>query len=206
MVFAERGINGTVIDHVVRRAGVSRGTFYNYFETIDDLLKEAKLALGCEMVTLIHAADMPGFTPPERVASALRAFIEISQTYPLFLDFTAQLGHQADGFGTVLHEIAPKFFCDGISSGMFEPVSETMVIDILEAGTISLLRRITEGKEVDVTQFIAAMLRVLGVTYDDSARMAMTPAMSPNVPSDSLLERSNAAWLRSRVRTAVVEG
>ena len=37
-VFAERGPDAPVIDEFVRAAGVSRGTFYNHFESVEELL------------------------------------------------------------------------------------------------------------------------------------------------------------------------
>jgi AcrR family transcriptional regulator len=56
-LFLEQGYATTTIDHITRRAGVSRATFFNYFESKSDLLwvpvDEAILRLGerCESAT-----------------------------------------------------------------------------------------------------------------------------------------------------------
>ena len=38
-VFAERGPDAPVIDEFVQAAGISRGTFYNYFDSVEALLR-----------------------------------------------------------------------------------------------------------------------------------------------------------------------
>ena len=47
-VFAERGFHGVRVDDVVRRAGISHGTFYLYFSNKEDLFG----ALTAEVATL----------------------------------------------------------------------------------------------------------------------------------------------------------
>ena len=41
LVFAEKGVDASVIEDVIAAAGVSRGTFYNYFCTNGELLAAA---------------------------------------------------------------------------------------------------------------------------------------------------------------------
>ena len=49
-VFAEKGVDASVIEDVIAAAGVSRGTFYNYFRTNAELLAAAINELGNEVV------------------------------------------------------------------------------------------------------------------------------------------------------------
>ncbi|WP_226554488.1 TetR/AcrR family transcriptional regulator [Celeribacter naphthalenivorans] len=199
LVFAERGLNGTVIDHVVSRAGVSRGTFYNYFDTIEDALETARIALGREVVLLVKDSADLSQPPAERIAHGIHVFIEIARRNTLFLEFTARLGRRSFSFAAVLCETGPRFISDGIECGAFQDVPESLIFDMLEVGTIAILRRIMAGEAVDVEAFVAAMLRVLGLDFESSVAVAKqaVPQSLPDIPEDSLLARGNAAWLGS---------
>ncbi|WP_321365212.1 TetR/AcrR family transcriptional regulator [uncultured Celeribacter sp.] len=199
LVFAERGVNGTVIDHVVSRAGVSRGTFYNYFDTIEEALETARIALGREVVLLVKDTIDHNLSPAERIAHGIHVFIEIARHNTLFLEFTARLGRRSFSFASVLCEAGPSFISDGIESGVFQDVPESLIFDMLEVGTIAILRRIMTGEDGNVVAFVAMMLRVLGLDYEASVDVASrtVPQGLPDIPDDSLLARGNVAWLAS---------
>lgn len=38
-VFRRRGVDGTIVRHVTEAAGVAHGTFYNYFDSMDELVE-----------------------------------------------------------------------------------------------------------------------------------------------------------------------
>ena len=54
-VYAEKGIDATLIDDVIVAADVSRGTFYNYFRTTTELLAAVGEALSNETLRLIES-------------------------------------------------------------------------------------------------------------------------------------------------------
>ncbi|MEY4756642.1 MAG: hypothetical protein RJA34_1540, partial [Pseudomonadota bacterium] len=45
-VFATQGVEATVIEDVIAQAGVSRGTFYNYFRTTEAVMSAVQQAVG----------------------------------------------------------------------------------------------------------------------------------------------------------------
>jgi TetR/AcrR family transcriptional regulator, fatty acid metabolism regulator protein len=69
--FAERGYHQTPIDSVSERAGVAKGTIYNYFSSKDDVLR-ALVQEACELATGAAIA-VPDHAPMDR---RLQAFIE----------------------------------------------------------------------------------------------------------------------------------
>ena len=83
LVFAELGPEAAQIDHVIRQADVSRGTFYNYFRSTDELLHAAQNALSAEMVALVSAASDRSAPPPERLARDIKAFMDLALRHPL---------------------------------------------------------------------------------------------------------------------------
>ena len=83
-VFAEKGFAGTRIEEIARRAGVSKGTLYLYFETKEDMFRAVVREVVVPNVETIRAtflaADMP-------FADLLRLFLpkfaEIVTTKPI---------------------------------------------------------------------------------------------------------------------------
>ena len=69
LVFAEKGVDASVIEDVIAAAGVSRGTFYNYFRTNVELLVAAIQALGNEVVDLVESRVKAFPSPAARLST-----------------------------------------------------------------------------------------------------------------------------------------
>ena len=70
-LFLERGYAGTTVDDVARRAGVSRGTFFNYFDSKADTFWVDVDRTLASLPELLRAPG--GATPLDEVARALVA-------------------------------------------------------------------------------------------------------------------------------------
>jgi len=68
LVFAEKGVDASVIDDVISTAGVSRGTFYKYFKSNRDLMVAANEELGKELLTQVLDRVAGLSDPAERLA------------------------------------------------------------------------------------------------------------------------------------------
>ena len=81
-IVAKRGYHGATIEHIVTRAGVSRATFYEYFDNREDCLlavfDEAAVELQRRMKTAAAEAD----EWPDQVRAALAAFLEYAVANP----------------------------------------------------------------------------------------------------------------------------
>jgi AcrR family transcriptional regulator len=79
---AERGYPATTIAHVVRRAGSSRATFYEYFPDKEACFLAAYDGLIAGLVSVASAPfDKPG-TWPDRARAAVEALLENLAAYP----------------------------------------------------------------------------------------------------------------------------
>ena len=107
-VFAEKGPDGAVIDDMIVAAGISRGTFYNYFRTNEELLIALAETLSDELAQLVDALVQGIDDPLTRVALALRAYLHTARSYPLFAAFI----DRASGFGRgALRALASSTAC-----------------------------------------------------------------------------------------------
>lgn len=77
--FEENGFLGSPVADIVKRAGVAHGTFYHYFESRDDVLREvarqADQRLNAPMQEVILRRDS-GMPPAQRIRQGVRAFLE----------------------------------------------------------------------------------------------------------------------------------
>src|SRR3974390_886344 len=97
LVCAEKGVYVSVIDDVITAAGVSRGTFYNYFRTNAELLVAAIEELGNEVVQLIEARVQALPSPAARLIGGLRLYLDTARRFPLLARFIARVGAQSVG-------------------------------------------------------------------------------------------------------------
>src|SRR5947207_6365631 len=65
-VFASKGLDATVIDDVIAAAEVSRGTFYNHFNTTAELLLALAVELSDEALAFIDPAVLAQSDPVKR--------------------------------------------------------------------------------------------------------------------------------------------
>lgn len=54
-VFARKEMDAVTVDDIIAEAGVARGTFYNYFQTREDVLRAVAASLSDEMNQKIWA-------------------------------------------------------------------------------------------------------------------------------------------------------
>lgn len=75
-VFSEKGLDAATTDDIIKAAGVSRGTFYNYFNTKEDVLSAVADHLFDQLNDQIldETSDIEG--APERLAWTLGQFMQ----------------------------------------------------------------------------------------------------------------------------------
>ncbi|NIZ08439.1 TetR/AcrR family transcriptional regulator [Pseudooceanicola sp. HF7] len=204
LVVAARGPNETAIDHVVREAGVSRGTFYKYFTGVEDLLLEAKLRLGAELLELVLACETPVEDPAEALAQSMLRFFATFARYPLIGEFAARTGLNPlnDDTSTmkVLHQTVPPMLAAGIEAGRFVDMPVPVAFDFLRSGVVMSFRRRLAGMPSDGAETTAAVLRLLGVPAAEALAFSRMQVAPLEAPEDSLIHR--AEMIRAERRAA----
>lgn len=70
-LFAMKGYEGTTMEQIASEAGISKGLFYSYFQSKEDLLKEIFQGVAAEM---LHQADLN--TNGELTGDEMKIFID----------------------------------------------------------------------------------------------------------------------------------
>jgi AcrR family transcriptional regulator len=141
-VLGEKGEALTISD-VVARAGVSNGTFYNYFldrrELIDALAKHSLLALAAEAATQTGDQD-----PARRFAFATHRVLARVEEDPTWGRAVLRLLDRSSAYSRDIGSYLREDLAAGLEEGRFEHGPDDITLDLL-LGLISMsIRRIVQ--------------------------------------------------------------
>jgi AcrR family transcriptional regulator len=164
-VFAERGPEAPVIDEFVRAAGIARGTFYNHFRSVEQLLQATSAWTTGEVVKAIQEA-MTGLEGPTlRLGVGLRVFFAFARRDPVWSRFVARVWK----LGAI--ELPTRDLEEGIRLGHLRVPSREAALDAAFGAIREALYRIASGEAPHSfgDQMAEICLRALGA---DSRRIA----------------------------------
>jgi AcrR family transcriptional regulator len=194
LVFAEKGLDASVIDDVLAAAEVSRGTFYHYFRTNAELLAATSEELGNELLSAIESQIADFGDPAHRIAIGLRLYLHTARRYPLLAKFLSRPGFHIDSPSNRFYDYLPRHVLDGMRGGQFRTMPPDAALALIGGtGLMALLRLSTSQTEEDFPdQVVAVILRGLGVQEDRIYELLGTQITPLAMPAESLLERSHA--------------
>ena len=102
LVFAEKGVDATVIDDVIAAAGVSRGTFYNHFRTTSELLLALATAMSDEALAVVDPVVLSLSDPVLRFSAGTRLYMQTALRYPTWGRFITSVGTRIAARGQLI--------------------------------------------------------------------------------------------------------
>lgn len=90
-VFAEKGPEAPVIDDFIRAAGVARGTFYNHFKSVEELLEATSITLTQSVVQAIEEKLSGLKSPGLRFGVGMRLLLRQAESDPMWCRFVARV-------------------------------------------------------------------------------------------------------------------
>lgn len=194
LVFARRGVEGSVIDEVITTADVSRGTFYHYFRTNEELLAAVASEVGNQMLQIVDPVVRAHTDPAARVACGVRLSLMVAHAHPHLAAFMVRVGPPALGAQSLATKYLPRDIDAGIESGRFTPMHPRLAFDLIAGPVLAafhtlLTAQVPASYPQDMAQ---AVLLSLGVSKASAARFARLPLDEIDLPADSLLMRAQA--------------
>lgn len=193
LVFSEKGVDAAVIDDVIVQAEVSRGTFYNYFRTNEELMAAVLLEVGNELLQLVEQALSTCNEPAQRLATALRMVLHTTRRYPLMGRFTSRVGIDLAVQNSLALVYLPRDLKLGIDAGRFQLSDPLIGLDLIfgamRAAIYALVSRpkLPARYPEDITYHL---LLSLGMTKATARKLVELPIEPVDVPPDSLLGRT----------------
>lgn len=194
LVLADKGVGASVIQEVIAAAGVSQGTFYNYFRTNEELLTAVTQELNDELLRLIETEVGSYDDPARRIACGVRMFLHAARTYPLLARFICAAGLHVAGPSSLIYVYLPVHIEQGLAEGRFRDVTVEVALDLIAGTVLTTIQRFTDEGEkcAQPEQAVAAILRGLGVKRSEAQTLVRGELASIAVPANSLLERGHA--------------
>jgi AcrR family transcriptional regulator len=118
-VVGNDGYADASISKITQLAGVAQGTFYNYFESRQDVLNKLLPHMGRQMLDHIAAALPRGLTGPAREEARLRAFFEYLDSHPAFY----RILYEAEVFAPEAHAEHFRILVDGYKGALGRAVA-----------------------------------------------------------------------------------
>jgi AcrR family transcriptional regulator len=173
-VFARKEADAVTIDDIIAEAAVARGTFYNYFQTREEVLTAVAAALSDRMNHSLWAQATEIEDPAERMAIAIRQFLHQAIEDSTWGWFIVRSGLVAAPLSETIQTGVTTDLMAGIRLGRFQVDSQQAAIDLILGTGLMAMRTILGGHiEPDYPEQIAKLiLKTLGVDESEADSIA----------------------------------
>ena len=173
-VFAAMGPDAPTIDDITRAAAVSRGTFYNHFDSVEALLAATSKWTTRDVIESIERAIDDLRYPPLRLGVGLRLFFARAQSDHVWCRFVARVW-KLGGIRLPVGDIKA-----GIQARVFRASNAAAARDLLLGATRQALAHIGSGKASRYygTHMAEMILQALGTERSDIAAALRHPLPS----------------------------
>jgi AcrR family transcriptional regulator len=173
-LIAEKGVDGLRISEITEGADVALGSFYNHFESKEELVEEVVAdtiqALAEAMVEPMSKLQ----DPAEAVSFATRSFVRLTEDNRELASLLVNLDRPDAQFEMAVQPIALEALDRGIAAGRFEVADNHVALTGVVGGTLAVMRGILDGRyspDVDVLH-AQGVLRSLGLSPADAREVA----------------------------------
>ncbi|HEY6559906.1 MAG TPA: TetR/AcrR family transcriptional regulator [Polyangiaceae bacterium] len=178
-VFADLGPDAPKIDDFVAAAGISRGTFYNHFQSVEELLAATSEWTTRELIETIESALEGIEGPALRFGVGLRLFFSKAQADAVWCRFVARVWK----LGGV--ELPARDLELGLRLGVFRAPSGPAARDLLFGGVREALLRIGTEKTAPAYGAHMTQLCLQALGTDRRLIAAVVKHELPSLPSDA---------------------
>ena len=145
-LIAANGVAGLRIQDITQEADVALGSFYNYFQSKEEIL-EAVITESLSELTSAIISNVDDHTDPaEVVALANLHVIRLAYEEPDFARLIVNIAHSEALFGDAVHPYARIAVERGIESGRFVVGDIEVLLTGVIGGAFALIREILGGR------------------------------------------------------------
>ena len=167
------------IQEITEAADIGAGSFYNHFDSKEQLFATASAEVLERWGQMIDRASAGITDPAERVAVGVRIAGRLGWTHPDIAAFVTGAGLDVLDTPDGLESRALRDIRAGQAAGRFTVPDAEIALSAVAGGLLGLLRMCQRHPErVDETavdQLAEAELRLLGVPADEAARLVALP-------------------------------
>lgn len=182
-VIAEKGLNGGSIEEFARAAGVSRGTFYNYFPTTTDLISALNRRVARHMGRLLADIARRPADPATRLAAGLHTMLAAYRIDPIRGWVALQLASSTAPRQRAYEDAFVALFAEGVRRRQFHDVDRIAAMTLC-FGTLRMVQRdvVAGDRPAPTEDLIAMLLTAYGVPFDEARRISRSQASATARP------------------------
>ncbi|MEQ8743678.1 TetR/AcrR family transcriptional regulator [Parasphingorhabdus sp.] len=171
---AETGDAATTIETLITEAGLSRGTFYNYWPSRDALLDELWVVIGHDPFVSIQTSLADVTDPAERIATMARQAVLRANSDKVWGWLVVAIADRDPPQTHELFSFPEPDIQAGLFSNRFSAKNLSSATDVVVGATLSAMKRaLRQGVEENYTSAVAAaILCSLGVPPKEATRIA----------------------------------
>ena len=172
----ERGLS-VRIEEICAAAAISRGTFYNYFTSMDELFQTLAVELSHAFNMAVLATLATIESSAERTNAAIRHYLKRARRDPAWGWAMVHLSAAGPFFGAESFEACQRTVQQGIASGEFDVPNAQSGRDLLLGSILAaMVSTLREGSARSQPKVIAHhLLRALGVPDGRARDIANSP-------------------------------
>ncbi|MGL4316116.1 MAG: TetR/AcrR family transcriptional regulator [Pseudomonas sp.] len=172
----------TLVDEVCQQSGISRGTFYNYFNGVEELFEALCYELSHDFNNSVLALVAEMGSDVERVSAAVRYYLGRAITDKPWGWAMVNISISGYIFGIETYKHAESTIKDGIESGVFKVKNLSLGRDVLLGATFgAMITCLRGGADENYPSEIAQeILLGLGVASDLASKVVTIRLVEPN--------------------------
>lgn len=191
VVCAQKAPETPLIGDVILHAGVSRGSFYNYFKTYEELLEAVAVQVGIDLVRIVDPAVCSHADPLVRLTLALRLLLGSMQRAPVLAAFIARLGWAEDKQLPEGIVSATRDILEGMRTGVLTVTSFRVALDVFlgtffGAANTLVRERVPHSYPEEIS---ACILRALSAEGGRAIQAMATPVPTLSFEGTTILSK-----------------
>jgi len=177
-VISEKGLDGASIEEFVRAAGVSRGTFYNYFPAPEDLTLALNQRVAGHLDGLLAQLARQPRDPATLLASSLHTVLAAYLADPVRGWVALQLASSRAPRARSFENRFAILYNEGVNRGQFRPIEMAAAFTLAFGAMRMIQRDVVAGEATgrQAVQVIALVLTAFGLPYDEAERISQAEA------------------------------
>lgn len=171
---AEKGVDALTIRDIAEAADIAMGSFYNYFESKEELLSEAVEEIIFQSGEIIDSINATSSDPLEIIATAFTTFDGIIQNDPILGWFIVRVSAHNPQLTETMYQRFVRDVNQGVESGQFNIPDVPLAVDLVGSSLLAFYRARLMGRadENSVPDFVHMMLRLLGAEENEAKTTA----------------------------------
>lgn len=173
-IMSQRGLDNSTIAEIIEIAGVGVGSFYNYFDSKEDLARAVFLSradsFGADLEIVVRSA-------PDAAAAtcyAYRRLIDEAERDSVWASFIVQLEPTMQMLDGMLRKYARVGLGIGVETGQLQISDVEVAITAIHAIEVAVVKSMIAGEisHPDAHKSVELPLRMFGVPPEEAQRLA----------------------------------